>query len=190
MKGERTKSDPIDHWETSERVTGMKIVFGGKGRPPTKLRSVAGATLAAVALFGGSTSLAQAAQPQVYLGRVLVTSVKPLGTGNCGNTIVGSSYGVTLHLGADSATNKRWRLAILSDQFAAHMAKDNQATTSYRFFDIDGKVFYGYSPILAGGDVTLLPGGAIPGAELALTMKIPQVCEYGLFIVASLTAEQ
>ena len=68
----------------------MKIVFGGKGRPPTKLRSVAGATLAAVALFGGSTSLAQAAQPQVYLGRVLVTSVKPLGTGNCGNTIVGT----------------------------------------------------------------------------------------------------
>ena len=97
---------------------------------------------------------------------------------------------VTLHLPADAATSKLWKLAILSDQFGAHMSKDNATTIGFRFFKIDGKVHAGYGPILAGGDVTLLTGGAVPGAELALTMKVPHVCEYGLLAVASLTAEQ
>jgi hypothetical protein len=138
-------------------------------------------------LAGAATMLAcgevraQTAGPTIYQGRALVTAA----SSGC-RASVGDSFAATIRIPV--AMPKHYRIALLGDREALHLARNTKTSVAVVEIDDDGSLMDETVKLAAGGTVTTLPNGT---AEASATFTGtggflgPDACTVTLFFALS-----
>jgi hypothetical protein len=169
-------------WQVSGQTTlGTTSVFNGIVLDQTAIAAKTGARLngralaqTAVTLEGNVIDASAAAGPTVYQGRALVTAA----TSGCRYS-VGDSVGATIKMPV--ATPKHFRIALLGEQDAQHLARLTQASEAVVQINEDGSLRDKTLELKSGSSFTTLGNGA---AEASATF-IGSGCTVTLFFALS-----